>query len=236
MMAPMRDQGTVQNIRMLADSAYVRDGRHRLPTANRKRVMALAMCAEDKHRLGKQQQLLTDIARRCREQEVSDLSGVLSRKVHFSPGENRGLRDFTFYGGQLRRQLSMLQTAQSAPPEKGNTMFPLRSPIRSIPRGSGVSLPRVTSYNKSYLIAPALNSPKINMATNQPVFLPSINYIGVADNKNIESYIKGKSVPVEVKRTLTSLDSYSSAGMGQAWKTVEQDLATFPDAPPPTER
>ena len=52
------------------NTAYCRDGKRRLPTPDRHAIIDLAT-SFDKHRLRKHQQMLQDIAWRCREQEVS---------------------------------------------------------------------------------------------------------------------------------------------------------------------
>ena len=50
----------------------------------------------ERRRLGKHQQILSDISQRCREQEVSDLSSHLSAKVDLKRLERQG-RELTFY-------------------------------------------------------------------------------------------------------------------------------------------
>lgn len=72
-----------------------RDGRHRLPTPEKVAVMELSASFE-RRRLGKHQQILTDISQRCREQEVSDLSNQLSAKVNLRTLERQG-KEVTFY-------------------------------------------------------------------------------------------------------------------------------------------
>ena len=80
-----REREAQRDSKLLQDTAYVRDGRSRIATPNKAAIMTLSRSFE-KRRLGKQQQLLTDIALRCREQEVSDLSSGISRKVQLAEG------------------------------------------------------------------------------------------------------------------------------------------------------
>lgn len=66
-----------------------------MPTPERVAVMELSASFE-RRRLGKHQQILSDISQRCREQEVSDLSSHLSAKVNLNKFERQG-REVTFY-------------------------------------------------------------------------------------------------------------------------------------------
>ena len=71
----------------------------RVATPDKEAIMELSS-SFGKHRLKKQQQLLQDIAHRCREQEVTDLSGGLSKKCKISKFENKQMqREYTFHSG-----------------------------------------------------------------------------------------------------------------------------------------
>ncbi|KAL3882158.1 hypothetical protein ACJMK2_028528 [Sinanodonta woodiana] len=72
-----------------------RDGKTRLPTPEKVAIMELSSSFE-KRRLGKHQQILTDITQRCREQEVNDLSSKLSSKVNLAITGKVG-KEVTFY-------------------------------------------------------------------------------------------------------------------------------------------
>lgn len=74
---------------------HYRDARNRLPTPDKVAIMDLSHSFE-KRRLGKQQQILSEMNQRCREQEVSDMSSKLSAKCSLSPSENKS-KEVTFY-------------------------------------------------------------------------------------------------------------------------------------------
>ncbi|CAL1547347.1 unnamed protein product [Lymnaea stagnalis] len=57
----------------------VKERKQRVPTPEKTAVLKLASSCE-RRRLGKQQQILAGVAQRCREQEVNDLSEVMSAK------------------------------------------------------------------------------------------------------------------------------------------------------------
>ena len=98
----------------------------------------------ERRRLGKHQQILSDISQRCREQEVSDLSSQLSARVNLQKFERQG-REVTFYtttfmGNKNRRNSNLGETVEtprtqvdlvtitSGKPniEKGYKHFPIR--------------------------------------------------------------------------------------------------------------
>lgn len=74
---------------------HYRDTKNRLPTPDKVAIMELSHSFE-KRRLGKQQQILSEMNQRCREQEVSDMSSQLTAKCNISPSENRS-KELTFY-------------------------------------------------------------------------------------------------------------------------------------------
>lgn len=75
-----------------------RDGRHRVATPEKVAIMELSTSFE-KRRLGKQQQILTEMNQRCREQEVADLSSKLSNKcvLESERGAVGRSREITYY-------------------------------------------------------------------------------------------------------------------------------------------
>ena len=75
-------------------AAFAKDGHKHLPTPDKDKIMALS-CSYDRKRLGKQQPLLQNIAHRCREQEVTDLSGSCVKKCKL---EKQGKREISSYG------------------------------------------------------------------------------------------------------------------------------------------
>lgn len=69
----------------------------RLPTPDKVRILEMAD-SFNKHRLRKQQQLLSEIAQRCREQEVADMSSEITRKCKMSNQDERLFqKEPTFY-------------------------------------------------------------------------------------------------------------------------------------------
>ncbi|XP_025099790.1 uncharacterized protein LOC112567339 isoform X1 [Pomacea canaliculata] len=69
-------------------TSLLREGQKRVATPERLAVLQLASSWE-KRRLGRQQQVLSDIARRCREQEVTDLSSRITGKRQGRDGETQ---------------------------------------------------------------------------------------------------------------------------------------------------
>ena len=119
----------------------------RLPTPDKLRILEMADSFA-KHRLRKQQQLLSEIAQRCREQEVSDLSSAISKKCKLSKYEDKASnqRELTFYSttsmvrktpchGQLEDGNDTSTDASSSSPrplfERSRTFFPVRKPKQS---------------------------------------------------------------------------------------------------------
>lgn len=83
----------------LKTMVHYRDTRNRLPTPDKVAIMELSHSFE-KRRLGKQQQILSEMNQRCREQEISDMSSKLSAKCNLSPSENK-LKEMTFYSTNM---------------------------------------------------------------------------------------------------------------------------------------
>ncbi|KAK6170153.1 hypothetical protein SNE40_018618 [Patella caerulea] len=75
----LRSNTGFREVNLLHTTNYCRDGKQRLPTPDKMAIMELSNSFQ-KRRLGKQQRILSDITRRCREQDVTDLSSVLSSK------------------------------------------------------------------------------------------------------------------------------------------------------------
>ncbi|ESO93226.1 hypothetical protein LOTGIDRAFT_232678 [Lottia gigantea] len=76
---PFKNSKSLREIHLLQNTIYCRDGKQRLPTPDKLAIMELSTSFQ-KRRLGKQQRILTDITKRCREQDISDLSDALSTK------------------------------------------------------------------------------------------------------------------------------------------------------------
>jgi hypothetical protein len=105
-----------------------RDGR-RLPTPEKVAVMELSNSFE-RRRLGKHQQILTDISERCRAQEITDLSNKLSAKknIHKLDKANREMTFYatTFMGSQPRRispDPNEVGNSQESPEDSSRPLF-----------------------------------------------------------------------------------------------------------------
>ena len=88
---PFLRDPTRDNIRHITQ---FRDGKHRVATPEKVAIMSLSTSFE-KRRLGKQQQILSEMSQRCREQEVAELSSKLSAKCNLE--DDRPRREMTFY-------------------------------------------------------------------------------------------------------------------------------------------
>ncbi len=81
----VRERSMRRSMSLLQMTQHVRDGRHRLTTPDKTAVLDLSTSFK-KRCLGKQQQILSDIAARCREQEIEDLSNQMTGKVILQEG------------------------------------------------------------------------------------------------------------------------------------------------------
>ncbi|XP_005098510.1 uncharacterized protein LOC101864144 [Aplysia californica] len=147
----LSDREEDTRLALLRDSTmHVKEGNQRLPTPEKKAIMELSSSFE-KRRLGKQQQILSEMTQRCREQEVTDLSSKITAKCDLKT-HGRGLhlntaRDNTFYSttstfkGSKHRlsdvQLEALDTGTLSPDgsrkvnaEKTYKFFPARHIMR----------------------------------------------------------------------------------------------------------
>ena len=75
-----RDADNWQTVQLLKETSSCRDGRQRVTIPDRNAIMRLACSHEKRASLGRKQQLLLDIARRCREQDVATLSSTITKK------------------------------------------------------------------------------------------------------------------------------------------------------------
>ena len=104
----------------------------RLPTPDKLRILEMAD-SFGKHRLRKQQQLLSEIAQRCREQEVADLSSAITKKCKLSKYEDKAnQRELTFYSTtSMVRKTPGPTAAASAEPGRESSASPDTSPKHS---------------------------------------------------------------------------------------------------------
>lgn len=172
-----------------------RDGRHRVATPEKVAIMELSTSFE-KRRLGKQQQILTEMNQRCREQEVADLSSKLSNKcvLESERGAVGRSREITYYSTTfmmhkpktVAEELDMSNKTESPSTtplpffEKTYKHFPARKIIKHqgkfelIPRNSRQSpirTPRVDPSPVKALVSQAMSEPyrKIKLLNSQKI-------------------------------------------------------------------
>lgn len=172
-----------------------RDGRHRVATPEKVAIMELSTSFE-KRRLGKQQQILTEMNQRCREQEVADLSSKLSNKcvLESERGAVGRSREITYYSTTfmmhkpktVTEELDMSNKTESPSTtplpffEKTYKHFPARKIIKHqgkfelIPRNSRQSpirTPRVDPSPVKALVSQAMSEPyrKIKLLNSQKI-------------------------------------------------------------------
>ncbi|KAK2177290.1 hypothetical protein NP493_608g02049 [Ridgeia piscesae] len=211
---PFNDPGTMKDYQLLQNTAHCRDGKQRLPTPDRNAIIGLAT-SFDKHRLRKQQQVLQDIAWRCREQEIASLSGAITSKCTLSSFPCKPFHQTGFTQSDTNTARTTVDgesvtgaaTARQTP-EPGNAFFPTRRIKRMQPRDySGRALPRLQiSYRKGVQPSDAvrrrtafrqlqINGPlqlqhlmKLQTDKLAPLVLPSIQYVGI-DRNRVDSYV-----------------------------------------------
>ena len=158
-----RDPEVERDYMLVTGAAYAKDGNRRLPTADKDKIMALS-CSYERKRLGTQQPLLQNIAHRCREQEVTDLSGSSVKKCKL---EKQGKKEISSYGTNSMKSRNMSGTSTldgrmgssnlsdssetSVRPmlERSYTFFPhrrvLKSPDKQYGNPNGIYLPNVSA-------------------------------------------------------------------------------------------
>ena len=210
---------------LLQSTLYCRDGKQRLPTPDKNAVIALQSSLQ-KHRLRREQQLLFDIAQRCREQDVFDLSGGLTAKCTLTRqcSELSLKRD-------TASETSSCVAGHSRNPARSfdpfNKYFPNRKvkktrgfPEKVLPQlqisyRKGVQQPNSLSYRRpkirpfSWVNGPVqfqhLTQTKCDKLA--PLVLPSIQYVGANQNQ-VDSYVVSKAL-------------VSGSGDGNNWMSVD---------------
>lgn len=144
---PFLTDPTRDNLKGMGYTSTYRDHKLRLPTPEKVAIMELSNSFE-RRRLGKQQQMLTDMNQRCREQEVADLSNKLSEKCSLLDSENRKAREIEFYRTNFisRRQKTYHGFSEEETQDSSDSNSPSQSP--------GAKSPRVV-FDKSYKHFPA---------------------------------------------------------------------------------
>lgn len=172
-----------------------RDGRHRVATPEKVAIMELSTSFE-KRRLGKQQQILSEMNQRCREQEVADLSSKLSNKCVLESERGAGARsrEITYYSTTFMMQKPKISADDSdcatkcdSPAttplpffEKTYKHFPARKIIKHqgkfelIPktsRASPIRTPRIDPSPVKALISQAMSEPyrKVKLLNSQRI-------------------------------------------------------------------
>lgn len=123
-----------------ATKKLYRNGMERVPTPEKTAILELSKSFEKK-RLGKQQQILCDMAQRCREQEISDLSrGMTSQCSTISRNSNECVKYSTNYVPKRKTFMSRVSDSSllssyggfaiPTVPENADTFFPQRRIIR----------------------------------------------------------------------------------------------------------
>ena len=153
-------------------------------------VMELSSSFE-RRRLGKHQQILTDISQRCREQEVSDLSNQLSAKVSLRKFERLG-KEVTFYsttfmGNKLRQnnvenidspgsQIGMVTISSKPNLEKSYKHFPARRIMRQHSKFDFIKHTNNTAFPKlTYHLSKPTGEPTSAAARQQLAETQTIN-------------------------------------------------------------
>ena len=148
---------------LVAGAAFAKDGYKRLPTPDKDKIMALS-CSYDKKRLGKQQPLLQNIAHRCREQEVTDLSGNSVKKCKLA---KQGKREISSYGTNTMKSRNV-SSSTSALDRKT-----IGSDLSESFESSGRPL-----FERSYTFFPnrrILKSPDKQYGLTNGLYLPSLS-------------------------------------------------------------
>lgn len=97
----LADKEMDSRLNLLRETTQViKEGKHRLPTPEKTAIMRLSNSFE-KRRLGKQQQILTEMTQRCREQEVTDLSSKITAKCDLK-SHDKGAHANPFYSTTTR--------------------------------------------------------------------------------------------------------------------------------------
>ncbi|KAI8772663.1 hypothetical protein BgiBS90_026142 [Biomphalaria glabrata] len=130
-----------RKVKLLKQTSHiVKEKGHRVATPDKMAILELASNFE-KRKLGKQQQILTDIAKRCQEQEVHDLSARLTTRCELL-ATPRLTSDSSFYMSKrlTTERLSEFTSdsvmyagttvSERPPQEKTYKFFPARNKIR----------------------------------------------------------------------------------------------------------
>ncbi|GFS13287.1 hypothetical protein ElyMa_004880600 [Elysia marginata] len=116
----LADKEMDSRLNLLRETTQViKEGKNRLPTPEKTAIMRLSNSFE-KRRLGKQQQILTEMTQRCREQEVTDLSSKITAKCDLK-SHDKGAHANPFYSTTTRVGKGRLPTdfALDGSPEIG---------------------------------------------------------------------------------------------------------------------
>ena len=147
--------------------SHFRDGRHRLPTPEKIAVMELSHSFE-RRRLGKHQQILTDISQRCREQEISDLSSKLSSKVNLKQADKQDANIYSSYFMRIRKRRNSISnqepTSNSNHQSSGNDVIDSNESSKTIYEQNYKQFParRIMRQNSKFdFLKPQSGTPRV---------------------------------------------------------------------------
>ena len=238
-----RDPDLERDYQLLAGAAYAKDGKKRLPTPDKDKIIALS-CSYGKKRLGRQQPLLQHIAHRCREQEVTELSGCSVRKCKLERLERSELSS---YGTNSMKSRNLHGTTdgttggseQGRPLfERSYTFFPHRRVLKSPDKQFGIQngiylpglspgmlrkgtptkrLPLMNEVSKSLQKVPARHGHSQTTLVSTFTSLPSIK---CTDNKRdrVDSYIQARGLHIGTKANSNLSDyQFRSKAVNHQW-------------------
>jgi hypothetical protein len=147
---PLSDDQLTQGFSLLKCNVKLKTGDQRIPTPDKDALLNLSNNS-NKHQLKKHQQFLEDITRRCKEQEILDLSDGITKKCSISVFEERqaamkSLKDVRYYrtdtinvakpsGDELNHGKHGSSSVEYAADESSRSLA-LRSPIALLQRSN----------------------------------------------------------------------------------------------------
>ncbi|RUS73148.1 hypothetical protein EGW08_019090 [Elysia chlorotica] len=212
----LADKEMDSRLNLLRETTQViKEGKHRLPTPEKAAIMRLSNSFE-KRRLGKQQQILSEMTQRCREQEVTDLSSKISAKCDLK-SHDKGAHANPFYStttragkGRLVSDLAMEGSpeiafgnsksptgAQRHNSEKAYKFFPARHIIRQQtkigPMSPTVTLPKMAT--KAYMGGSTANLDSFRSPRYFSHSFQNLDTIGVDSPRRVRNQVLNTTYP-----------------------------------------
>ena len=177
----LREKDLSRGLTLLHTTQQYRDRKQRLSTPDKMAIMDMSL-SFDKRRLGKQQQLLQDIALRCREQEVFDMSSGISAKVNLQQNRHPQLASLNrnVKGSMSQRDpVSVLREYMSVGQnfrvknQRGYQFFPARKIIKKMSKYdfSKTNLPHLDSLS--------MRNPSMSDFVNKHTYMNSHTINGI---------------------------------------------------------